>query len=213
MFRQAKITKLVLVLGVAAAALPGCSARSDSPPSSSQGLCFDAYRLRVLDPSGRTGPIKGELLTARETIPFACPHSDLNVSFRCSEDGGVGLGFGPRQGHRQPPGEVRLIVWENPRPNEPLDVLWSGRDEVLWEGVLSTDFLNAPRDQRRDYGCLKSELTLHVETPFPMVPEPEREPEPEVIGPCGPDTGVHDGAPCERRGRSDEPRSWPDGGF
>lgn len=188
-----------------------CSTKPEAPPASSQGLCFDAYRLLVLDPSGRTGPIKGELVTERETIPFACPHSDLNLSFRCRDDGGVGLGFGPRQGHQEPPGEVRLTVWENPRPDEPLDTLLSGRDRVLWEGELSTDFLKAPRDQTRDYGCLKSDLTLHVETPFPELPEPE--PEPEVIGPCGPDTGVHDGTPCDRGRTRSAPGTTPDSGL
>lgn len=210
--KSSKRVKLVILSGALAVGLSACSTKPEPSTPSRQSLCFDAYRLLVLDPSGRTGPIKGELVTARETIQFACPNPDPSVGFRCWDDGRVGLGFGPRQGHKEPPGEVRLVVWENPRPDEPLDILWSGRDEVLWEGELSTDFLSAPRDDSQHSGCLKSDLTLHVQTPFPVLPEPEPEPEPEIIGPCGPDGGVHDLAPCTRGRTVEAPGTTPDAG-
>ncbi len=101
--------------GFGSAFLLSCADRA--APVSERPLCFDSFHLRVIDGEGRTGPIKGELRTPRETVAFACPHSDPSVAYRCWDDGTVTLSFGPRWDHERSIGGVWLVVWEHPRPD------------------------------------------------------------------------------------------------
>lgn len=174
------------MLGVSAVLLaPACTNRSSLPFGEQVG-CYDAIRLEVVDPSGRTGPISGELTTAFERLPFECPSNDPFLGRGCRVDHRIDLGFGSAVGHRdfgRSPGSLRLVVRAHPN----LYAQGVAPEAPLWEGEISTDFLLGSRTETR-FGCLTQEIQVSSSEPLP--PWPESAAMPQAESRCGPDLGV-----------------------